>query len=151
MSAVYIQGAESLCAVSVFLFFSPSYAGIFYCFFPRVAVCVCVCVCPVLWHSGRSPRLCLQCSQLPMLVYMRYVARQPQHVLTRSMRETCDYLQHLWFWHGRLKVSLWEYEPFLPPVSPAPPLMVGFLSNHLDAACCLPTATASFLSPSTPG
>lgn len=44
--------------------------------------------------------------------YIRYVARQRQHVLARSMRETYDYLLHLRFWHGRLKVSLWEYEPF---------------------------------------
>lgn len=53
--------------------------------------------------------------------YIRYVARQRQHVLARSMRETYDYLVHLRFWHGRLKVSLWEYEP-TPPPHPCPPV-----------------------------
>lgn len=50
-------------------FFSPAHAAIFYLILPGLP-CLCVHMPPALRHSSCLPRLCLQCSQLPVLVYI---------------------------------------------------------------------------------
>lgn len=78
----------------------------------------CLCLHMPWLSDTAAVRLCLQCRQLPLLIYtvclpcswcccvcIRYVAKQQQHVLTRTLQETYDYLVHLRFGTAIWKVS----------------------------------------------
>lgn len=88
----------------------------------------CLCLHMPWLSDTAAVRLCLQCRQLPLLIYtvclpcswcccvcIRYVAKQQQHVLTRTLQETYDYLVHLRFGTAVWKVSYENMRRFASP------------------------------------